>query len=50
MEFYLNRKKKSHSFYNLRNNMYNQKVDNNLTKQFKDVHKPLERTEYIHIL
>ena len=48
MGFIINRKKKPHSFYNLRNNIYNQRVDNNLSKQFKEVHNPIEKTEYIN--
>ena len=36
-------KKKHHSFDNIRPNIYNQRVDNNITKQFKQLHN----NEYI---
>ena len=60
--YYLNRKKKkkvgsetpqkearplSYSFNNIRPNIYNQRVDNNVTKQFKNIHNSLKNPEYI---
>ena len=38
MDFNLYRKKKRESFENIRPNIYDQRVDNNVTKQFKEVH------------
>ena len=46
MSFNLNRKRKQNSF-NLRNNMYNQRVDNNVTRQFREIHNPIKNAEYI---
>ena len=51
MNYYSDRKRKRNSL-NLRNNIYTQRVDNNLTKQFKEIHNPMENnpiknTEYI---
>ena len=43
--YHLNRKRKQNSF-NLRNNIYNQRVDNNVTKQFKEIHNQIKGTEY----
>ena len=46
MDFNLNRQKNS---FNLRNNIQNQRVDNNVTKQFKEIHNttqnPIKNTE-----
>ena len=51
MNYYSDRKKKRNSL-NLRNNIYTQRVDNNVTKQFREIHKPmnnnpLQNTEHI---
>ena len=46
MNFNLNRKRE-HDSVNLRNNIYNQRVDNNVTKQFRGIHNPIQNTEYI---
>ena len=46
MDYYLNRKRKQNSF-NLRTNIYNQRGDNHVTKQFREVHNPIKKTEYI---
>ena len=50
MNFNLNRKRKHNSF-NLRNYIYNQRVDNDVTKQFREIHNtiqnPINNTEYI---
>ena len=43
MGYYSNRKKKRNSC-NLRNNICNQKVDSNVTKQFREIHKSENRT------
>jgi hypothetical protein len=45
--YYLNRKKKKNSFNNIRPNIYNQRVDNNVTKQFREIHSQKENNEYI---
>ena len=37
MNYYLNTKKKS-ILFTLRYNIYNQRVDNNVTKQFREIH------------
>ena len=37
MNYYWNRKGNRNSF-NLRNNIYNERVDNNVTKQFRKTH------------
>ena len=41
MNFYSDRKKKRNSL-NLRNNIYTQRVDNNVTKQFREIHNPMQ--------
>ena len=46
MNYYSDRKKKRNSL-NLRNNICNQRVDNNVTKKFKENHIPVNNTEYI---
>ena len=46
MNFNMKRKRKHNSF-NLRNDIYNQRVDNNVTKQFRERHNPTNNTEYI---
>ena len=46
MNYYLNRKSKNNSF-DLRNNIYNQRVDNNETRQFREIHNPIKNTEHI---
>ena len=50
MDYYLDRKNKKDSF-KLRNNIYNQKVDNNVTKQFREIHesenRPSKATNYV---
>jgi len=46
MNYNLNRTRKHNSF-NLRNNMYDKKVENSVTKQFRDIHNPMKNTEYI---
>ena len=43
MDYYLDRKKKKDTF-NLSNNIYNQRVDNNVTRQFREIHKSENRT------
>jgi hypothetical protein len=43
----LNRKKKNNSFNNIRPNIYNQRVDNNITKQFREIHNSFKNHEYI---
>ena len=44
MDYYLNRKKKKKTFNNIRPNIYNQRVDNNVTKQFREIHKSENQT------
>ena len=49
MNFYSDRKKKRKSF-DLGNNIYIQRVDNNVTKQFREIHNtnqnnPIKNTE-----
>ena len=46
MNYYLNRTRK-HNSLNLRNNIYNQRVDNKLTTRFREIHSPIHITEYI---
>ena len=46
MDYYLDRTKKKNTF-DLRNNIYNQRVDNNVTKQFREIQNSIEKTEYI---
>ena len=46
MNFNLNRTRKHNSFSS-RNNIYNQRVDNNATRRFKEIHNPIKNTEYI---
>ena len=43
MDYYLNRKKNKN---NIRPNIYNQRVDNNVTKQFRNMHNSSKNTEY----
>jgi len=45
MDYYLNRKKKKNSFNNIRPNIYNQRVDDNITKQFREIHNSLKNHE-----
>ena len=42
----MNRKRKR-NYFNLGNNIYNQRVDNNVTKQFREIHNPIQNTDYI---
>jgi hypothetical protein len=44
MDYYSNRKKKKKSFNNIRPNIYNHRVDNNVTKQFREIHKSENQT------
>ena len=46
MNYYSDRKRKRNSL-NLRNNIYTQRVDNNVTKQFREIHNPIKNTNYI---
>ena len=46
MNYYSDRKRKRNSL-NLGNNIYTQRVDNNMTKQFKEIHNFITNTEYI---
>lgn len=51
--YYLHRKKKNNSFNNIIStapfvtNIYNKRVDNNVTKQFRNIHNSLNNNEYI---
>ena len=45
MKYYSDRKKKRNSF-NVWNNIYNQRVDNNVTKKFRELHNSVNNTEY----
>ena len=42
----LNRKRKQNSL-NLRTNIYNQRVGNNVTKQFREIQNPIKNIKYI---
>ena len=46
MNFNSNRTRKHNSF-NLRDNTYDQRVDINVTKQFREIHNPIQNTEHI---
>ena len=46
MNYYLNRKRKK-NWFSLRNSVYNQRVDNNVTKQFREIHDSIKNTDYI---